>query len=459
MTAPPARMQASRMWWETWVKRSTNHSVTVRLADSLYEGDRFGAERLGAGDRQWTAAHSSEGVGSVEISSIAKACQLMTEPVGVEQTANGRKEMARTGGAGRVVGRLRVVRRSAWRDAASWTPFLSIVAVYSLGSLLLGPLLGWRGLILPESLTLITAIFGAVLVCVAVAVLWAFSTSSGAARGARVRSAVARGADDSWGRRQRHPASRRRGGMRHAARVRVYELARRHPDDSSVRMGRNVRSMGHRPARRQAVDFAHTRCSITRGPVAGSRGSSTWPTRGGGISPTSASSWCSVRVRSGLEDNGSSSPMCSSTRSWARSWLPSCRARGRSLRPDRRRGPLRPAPGVPYRRGSGLMSFSAPSGLRSICGANTWPAHSTSRPGSPRSRRFMFRPSTLLALALWLWRRWAGVLGWLMVAVTLFGSVALGWHYAVDGYAALVGMLALWWVAGRIVWRGGAPDV
>jgi hypothetical protein len=36
------------------------------------------------------------------------------------------------------------------------------------------------------------------------------------------------------------------------------------------------------------------------------------------------------------------------------------------------------------------------------------------------------------------------------VAITIFGSVALGWHYAVDGYASIVGMAALWWVAERI---------
>ena len=51
--------------------------------------------------------------------------------------------------------------------------------------------------------------------------------------------------------------------------------------------------------------------------------------------------------------------------------------------------------------------------------------------------------------------RWAGALGWIIAGVTLFGSVALGWHYAVDGYASIVGMVGLWWLAGRIVARYG----
>lgn len=58
--------------------------------------------------------------------------------------------------------------------------------------------------------------------------------------------------------------------------------------------------------------------------------------------------------------------------------------------------------------------------------------------------------SVLLALAAGSWRRWAGVLGWLFAALTFVGSIYFGWHYAVDGYAATIGMLALWWVAGRM---------
>jgi hypothetical protein len=44
-------------------------------------------------------------------------------------------------------------------------------------------------------------------------------------------------------------------------------------------------------------------------------------------------------------------------------------------------------------------------------------------------------------------------------AVILIGSVHLGWHYAVDGYAAIVLALACWWVAGYVArWQGRQPS-
>ncbi len=52
---------------------------------------------------------------------------------------------------------------------------------------------------------------------------------------------------------------------------------------------------------------------------------------------------------------------------------------------------------------------------------------------------------TLFALSTWRWRA-VSVLLWLLVAVTFVGSLALGWHYAVDGYAGAL----LAWIAWRI---------
>jgi len=46
-------------------------------------------------------------------------------------------------------------------------------------------------------------------------------------------------------------------------------------------------------------------------------------------------------------------------------------------------------------------------------------------------------------------RRWAAAL-WGMTAFMLIGSVHLGWHYAVDGYAALLAMIGIWWCCGRL---------
>ena len=47
-----------------------------------------------------------------------------------------------------------------------------------------------------------------------------------------------------------------------------------------------------------------------------------------------------------------------------------------------------------------------------------------------------------------------GLLDVIVVAVLFIGSVHLGWHYAVDGYVAIVGTAAIWWAVGRAQgWR------
>lgn len=48
------------------------------------------------------------------------------------------------------------------------------------------------------------------------------------------------------------------------------------------------------------------------------------------------------------------------------------------------------------------------------------------------------------------------LLGWaflVFLAATLVGSVHLGWHYAVDGYVAIVMAAAIWWLAGPLARR------
>jgi hypothetical protein len=50
------------------------------------------------------------------------------------------------------------------------------------------------------------------------------------------------------------------------------------------------------------------------------------------------------------------------------------------------------------------------------------------------------------------WRTWKplGVIFALYGVLILIGSVHLGWHYAIDGYASIIGVLVLWWAAGKI---------
>ncbi|MBA3658132.1 MAG: phosphatase PAP2 family protein [Gemmatimonadales bacterium] len=61
--------------------------------------------------------------------------------------------------------------------------------------------------------------------------------------------------------------------------------------------------------------------------------------------------------------------------------------------------------------------------------------------------------TTVMALACRERNRWFGVAGWLYVCLILLGSVHLNWHYAIDGYVAIVGVLAVWWFSGWLVRR------
>jgi hypothetical protein len=71
-------------------------------------------------------------------------------------------------------------------------------------------------------------------------------------------------------------------------------------------------------------------------------------------------------------------------------------------------------------------------------------------------------PSLHLAGTLWLaliirraWPRLA-LIGWAYLAVIYLGSIMLGWHYATDGLAGMIGMVLIWRLAGHITgWRHG----
>lgn len=46
-----------------------------------------------------------------------------------------------------------------------------------------------------------------------------------------------------------------------------------------------------------------------------------------------------------------------------------------------------------------------------------------------------------------------GLLAWLYVGIILLGSVYLGWHYALDGYASIAAVTLIWWGTGRVLSR------
>ncbi|UWU17006.1 phosphatase PAP2 family protein (plasmid) [Rhizobium sullae] len=52
--------------------------------------------------------------------------------------------------------------------------------------------------------------------------------------------------------------------------------------------------------------------------------------------------------------------------------------------------------------------------------------------------------ATLNALLLAQLSRWLGVVGWTFAALTLFGSIYFGWHYAVDGYVSAAAVFFFW---------------
>jgi hypothetical protein len=65
--------------------------------------------------------------------------------------------------------------------------------------------------------------------------------------------------------------------------------------------------------------------------------------------------------------------------------------------------------------------------------------------------------ATLNALLLSRLSRIAGILGWLYVLMILVGSVHLGWHYAIDGYASIAAVPVIWWAAGCWAARSTEP--
>jgi hypothetical protein len=61
--------------------------------------------------------------------------------------------------------------------------------------------------------------------------------------------------------------------------------------------------------------------------------------------------------------------------------------------------------------------------------------------------------AALLVIATWDLNRWIGLVMLAGAMLIMVGPVHLGWHYAIDGYAAAVGVWLIWRVSG---WVGGS---
>lgn len=59
--------------------------------------------------------------------------------------------------------------------------------------------------------------------------------------------------------------------------------------------------------------------------------------------------------------------------------------------------------------------------------------------------------STLMAIVAFHFRRWAGVLMTIFASLIMLGSVMLGWHYAVDGYAGALIAVICWKASGWLI--------
>ncbi len=83
-----------------------------------------------------------------------------------------------------------------------------------------------------------------------------------------------------------------------------------------------------------------------------------------------------------------------------------------------------------------------------------WKAYQSSEIGQVRGISAMpsMHVSMALLFALVGWRtcRFLGLILTAFAALIMLGCVHLGWHYAIDGYAALAGTAFLWWGVGRL---------
>jgi membrane-associated phospholipid phosphatase len=66
--------------------------------------------------------------------------------------------------------------------------------------------------------------------------------------------------------------------------------------------------------------------------------------------------------------------------------------------------------------------------------------------------------TVLAAIAAWRVSRWLGIAAACYALLIWFGSIMLGWHYALDGEAAVLGTFVIWLGAGRLARRAYPPS-
>lgn len=91
-----------------------------------------------------------------------------------------------------------------------------------------------------------------------------------------------------------------------------------------------------------------------------------------------------------------------------------------------------------------------------------WVSFATGHPSRVAGMSAM--PSLHVTISFWIWlvaRRFALRLAPIALAYMIFiwlASVQLGWHYASDGLAGLLGMAAVWWLAALLTGMGGSES-
>lgn len=107
-------------------------------------------------------------------------------------------------------------------------------------------------------------------------------------------------------------------------------------------------------------------------------------------------------------------------------------------------------------RFAGLLAYLARNSGQEWVQVFLWSAYSGAQPGVAGAGISAFpslhvASATLCVLLAANAHRWLLWIGMAYCAVILFGSVHLGWHYAVDGYFSIAATVLIWKVVGWVL--------